>query len=156
MRKSTPTMAFLLASCATVFAADMPAPMNTDEVKWGPPPPVISQQIKLAVISGNPMADGLYVIRLKLPANFNVPAHFHPKDEAVTVISGDFHIGMGDKLDKSNGVVLHAGGYAEAPAGMRHYGWTDGETVVQVHGMGPFGITYVNPEDDPSKGMASK
>jgi uncharacterized RmlC-like cupin family protein len=88
-----------------------------------------------------------------MPANYKVPAHYHPKDETVTVISGDFHVGMGDKLDMQKGLVLHPGGFGAVPAGMRHYGWTDGGTVVQIHGNGPFAITYVNPADDPSKGM---
>ena len=69
----------------------------------------------------------------------------------MTVLSGNFHLGMGDKLDMSHGAELTAGGYAEAPAGMNHFGWTSSETVVQVHGQGPFAIKYVNPADDPSK-----
>ena len=69
----------------------------------------------------------------------------------MTIISGKFHIGMGDKLDKQKGVELRAGGFGEAPAHMNHYAWVTGETVVQVHGQGPFAITYVNPADDPSK-----
>ena len=90
----------------------------------------------------------------KMPANYKVPAHYHPKGfEPVTVISGDFHVGMGDKLDMQKGLVLNAGGFGAVPAGMRHYGWTDGGTVVQIHGNGPFAITYVNPADDPSKGV---
>ena len=67
------------------------------------------------------------------------------------MISGDFNIGMGDKLDAQKGLLLHTGGFAEAPAKMNHYAWTSGETVVQVHGQGPFAIIYVNPADDPSK-----
>ena len=67
------------------------------------------------------------------------------------MISGNFHIGMGDKLDAKQGIVLTAGGYAEAPAKMNHYAWATEPTVVQVHGQGPFAITYVNPADDPGK-----
>jgi hypothetical protein len=59
---------------------------------------------------------------------------------------------MGDKLDESKpSIALQPGGYAIAPAGMHHYGWTTGEVVLQINGNGPFGITYVNPADDPSK-----
>jgi hypothetical protein len=67
------------------------------------------------------------------------------------VLSGAFNIGMGDKLDEQKGMALRPGGFAEAAAKMNHYAWTSGETVVQVHGQGPFAITYVNPADDPSK-----
>jgi uncharacterized RmlC-like cupin family protein len=76
-----------------------------------------------------------------MPANFKVPAHYHAKDETVTVSSGDFHVGMGDKLDMQKGLALRAGGFGAVPVGMRHYGWTDGGTVVQIHGNGPFAIT---------------
>jgi len=164
MRKSTSTLALLLAGCATIatvcavavgvaFAQEMQPPINADEVKWGPAPPNIPAGAQIAVLAGNPASDGPYVVRLKMPANYKVPAHYHPKDETVTVISGDFHVGMGDKLDMQKGLVLNAGGFGAVPAGMRHYGWTDGGTVVQIHGNGPFAITYVNPADDPSKGM---
>jgi len=74
----------------------------------------------------------------------------------VTVISGDFNLGMGDKLDENKGMLLTAGGYAEAPAKMNHYAWASSPTVVQVHGQGPFAITYVNPADDPQKSQSSK
>ena len=53
-------------------------------------------------------------------------------------------------LDAEKGVTLHPGGFAEAPAKMNHYAWTASEAIVQVHGQGPFVITYVNPADDPS------
>jgi hypothetical protein len=153
MRKVTLTLALLLAGCATAFAQEMRMPINADEVKWGPAPPNIPAGAQIAVLAGDPSSDGPYVVRLKMPGNYKVPAHYHPKDETVTVISGDFHVGMGDKLDMQKGLVLNAGGFGAVPAGMRHYGWTDGGTVVQIHGNGPFAITYVNPEDDPSKGM---
>ena len=95
--------------------------------------------------------DALYVVRLKMPSNYEIPAHNHPTSEYVTVLSGDFHIGMGDKLDRQKGLALQVGGFAEASAKMNHYAWTSSETVVQIHGQGPFAITYVNPADDPSK-----
>ena len=80
-----------------------------------------------------------------MPAGYKIPAHNHPTTEYVTVVSGAFNIGMGDKLDEQKGVALKPGGFAEAAAKMNHYAWTSGETVVQVHGQGPFAITYVNP-----------
>ena len=86
-----------------------------------------------------------------MPSGYKVPPHNHPTDEYATVISGNFHIGMGDKVDERKAIELRAGGYAEAPAKMNHYGWTSSPSVVQLHGQGPFGITYVNPADDPSK-----
>ena len=79
------------------------------------------------------------------------PAHNHPTDEYVTVISGNLHVGMGDKLDERKAIGLTAGGYVEAPARMNHYGWVSSPSVVQIQAQGSFGITYVNPADDPSK-----
>jgi anti-sigma factor ChrR (cupin superfamily) len=136
-------------SCA--LADDMKMPMNAKDLKWGPAPPVLPKGAQVAVVSGDPFKDGAYVLRLKMPKGYQIPAHNHPATENVTVISGNFHIGMGEKLDAKKGIELTAGGYAEAPAKMNHYAWAAEPTVVQVHGQGPFAITYVNPADDPSK-----
>jgi anti-sigma factor ChrR (cupin superfamily) len=144
-------VAFLLISSALAFAQHMSMPMNAGDIKWGPAPSVLPPGVQMAVVSGDPSKDALYVVRLKMPANYELPAHNHPTSEYVTVISGDFHIGMGDKLDRQKGQALQAGGFAEASAKMNHYAWTSSDTVVQIHGQGPFAITYVNPADDPSK-----
>jgi anti-sigma factor ChrR (cupin superfamily) len=154
MRKLMLALTLLLAGTATASVQEMRMPLNTTDVKWAPAPNVLPAGAQIAIISGDPFKDGLYVVRLKMPANYKIPAHNHPTTEYVTVVSGDFHIGMGDKLDTSEGQLLRAGGFAEAPAKMNHYAWTDGETVVQVHGQGPFAITYVNPADDPSKNFS--
>ena len=151
MLKPALTIALLLAGTAVALADDMSAPVNADQIKWGPAPPVLPAGAQFAVISGDPSKSGLYVIRLKLPAGYRVPAHNHPTAEYVTVISGKFNIGMGDKLDTKHGVELRQGGFGAAPAKMNHYAWTTAETIVQVHGEGPFALTYVNPADDPSK-----
>jgi quercetin dioxygenase-like cupin family protein len=151
MRKLMLTLGLLLVGTATAFAQEMRMPINSDEVKWGPAPNVFPAGAQIAVISGDPFKEGLYVIRLKMPAGYEIPAHNHPTAEHVTVLSGDFYIGMGDKLDAQKGQLLRAGGFAEAPAEMNHYAWSTSETVVQVHGQGPFAITYVDPADDPSK-----
>ena len=91
-------------------------------------------------------------MRLKVPAGYRVPPHWHPTDEHVPVISGSLAIGMGDTLDTKKSKTLKAGGYAVAPANMHHYAWTKTGAVVEISLIGPFGITYVNPADDPSKG----
>jgi anti-sigma factor ChrR (cupin superfamily) len=145
-------MSLLLATLAQgALAQEMKMPMNAKDLKWGPAPAVFPKGAQIAVVSGDPFKDGAYAVRLKMPGGYQIPAHNHPTAEYVTVLSGKFNIGMGDKLDVKKGMPLTAGGYAEAPAKMNHYGWTSGATVVQVHGQGPFAITYVNPADDPSK-----
>ena len=105
---------------------------------------------QMAVLSGDPGKAGTFVIRLMIPAGYKIPAHHHPTDEYLTVISGDFSLGMGDKLDETKSADLTAGGFAEAPAQMKHFAWTKSGAVVQVSADGPFAMTYLNPADDPT------
>ena len=153
MRTVHATFALLLATTAPVLAQaghpDLLA--GPDAVKWGPAPPSFPKGAMLAVLSGDPPKTGAYVLRLKMPAGYQIPAHHHPTTENVTVISGSFHAGMGDKLDRDKALTFAPGGFAALPANMNHYAWAKGETVVQVHGDGPFAITYVNPADNPTK-----
>jgi quercetin dioxygenase-like cupin family protein len=120
-----------------------------DEVSWGPGPPTLPSGAELAVLFGSPAEDGPFVIRLKFPAGYEVPPHWHSKDEHVTVIAGAFGMGTGEMADRTAAPLLAAGSFVGIPARMPHYAWTDRETVVQINGMGPFDITYVNPKDDP-------
>lgn len=138
----------LLALPVLSFAA---GPLQPEEIQWGPVPPVLPAGAKLAVLAGDPAGTGPVALRLKMPAGYRIPPHWHPTDERVTVISGTLGIGMGDKLDRKHSKVLKAGGYAVAPANMHHFAWTKTGAVVQVDLMGPFQITYVNPADEPSK-----
>ena len=126
----------------------MVAPLG---LKWGEAPPVFEKGGSLAVISGNPGEAGPFVVRLKMPAGYKIAPHWHPTDENVTVISGTFALGMGDTMDKAAMKSLGPGGFALLPAEMRHYAMAKTACIVQVHGIGPFQLTYVNPADDPSK-----
>jgi hypothetical protein len=80
---------------------------------------------------------------------YKVPPQTHPTSEHVTVISGTFNIGTGDKFDEAAGKEVGAGGFIIMPPGMKHYAWTTADTIIQIHGTGPFVINYVNPTDDP-------
>jgi quercetin dioxygenase-like cupin family protein len=147
-----PTWILVAAAAPSVLlAADMPAPVQPDEIKWGPAPPVLAPGAQMAVLAGDPAGTGLITLRLKMPAGYRIAPHWHPTDEHVTVISGSFAIGMGDTLDTKKSKTLTAGGYGIAGANMHHFAWTKTGAVVQVNLMGPFQITYVNPADDPSK-----
>ena len=141
----------LLLTGSTALAEDMKMPLNAKDLKWGAAPNVFPKGGQIAVVSGDPFKDGPYVVRFKIPKGYKIAAHNHPTTEYVTVLSGNFHLGMGDKLDEKKGIALTAGGYGEAPAKMNHYAWATSDTVLQIHGQGPFAITYVNPADDPSK-----
>ena len=103
----------------------------------------------MTVMAGDPGGTGLVALRLKMPAGYKIPAHWHPTDEQVTVLSGTFSIGMGDKLDETKGHNFKAGGFAVAPAHMNHFAWTKTGATVQVNLMGPFEMTYVDSADDP-------
>jgi quercetin dioxygenase-like cupin family protein len=83
------------------------------------------------------------------PAGYRIPPHSHPGDEHVTVISGNLNVGMGDTFDRKKPTVLHPGTFGVIPAGMHHFAWTKGPTVIQLHGNGPWSINYVNPADAP-------
>ena len=119
------------------------------EVKWIDGPAALPAGAKFAVLEGDPAKEGPFVIRLRLPDGFRVQPHWHPKVERVTVISGIFNLGMGEKFDQSAMRRMPAGTFGFWPAGMRHFAWAKGDTVLQLHGIGPWTITYVNPADDP-------
>ncbi|HKO44934.1 MAG TPA: cupin domain-containing protein [Pyrinomonadaceae bacterium] len=120
-----------------------------EDVKWVEGPASLPRGAKVALLEGNPTQEGPFTMRLQLPDGFTIQPHWHPAVERVTVISGTFNLGMGEKFDKSAGRALAGGSFAFMPPGMKHYAWASGETVVQVHGMGPWKINYVNPADDP-------
>jgi quercetin dioxygenase-like cupin family protein len=120
-----------------------------DAITWGAAPPSLPPGAQAAILLGSPAKEGPFVLRLKFPAGFVVPPHRHSKDEFVTVISGSFAVAAGEKLDRAASKPLPAGSFVHLPAGMPHYAWTDGDAVVQINGMGPFDVKYVDPKDDP-------
>lgn len=142
--------AFLLIAGAASAQAPADAPVRSaTDVKWGPVPPVLPAAARIAVLEGNPFGPGVYTLRLQMPDGYVVPPHFHPTDEMVTVISGNLLVAHGDNVDRSKTATLGQGGFVTASANMHHYVIARGPTVVQVHGMGPFAITYVHAADDP-------
>jgi quercetin dioxygenase-like cupin family protein len=154
MRVASATLSFLLFFGTTIViaqAGQVDLTTGPAGLKWGPAPPTLPTGAQITVLSGDPSKNAPYVIRLKIPAGYQIPAHHHPTVENVTVLSGSFHAGMGDKLDQKNATTFEPGGFVSMPANMNHYAWATSETIVQVHGEGPFQIVYVNPADDPSK-----
>ena len=120
------------------------------DLKWIDVPSLPSGA-KLAVIEG-PLNEAVpFTFRLRFPADYKLPAHWHAAIEHVTVISGAFNMGIGDKLDAAKTKRLAAGSVAIMQPKTNHFAWTKEETIVQVHGIGPWTITYVNPADDPRK-----
>lgn len=120
------------------------------ELKWADVPS-LPPGVKIAVIEG-PLNEAVPItFRLKFPADYKLPAHWHPGIEHVTVMSGTFNMGTGDKFDAAKTNPLSAGSVAIMAPRTQHFAWTREEAIVQVHGMGPWGINYVNPADDPRK-----
>ncbi len=119
------------------------------EIQWKDGPPSLPPGAKIAVLEGDPTKEGMFVMRVRLPGGYHIPAHTHPKHERVTVMQGTFKLAMGDNPKLDNARVLSAGTYGVWPPGMVHAVWTEGETIVQFHGVGPWAINYVNPADDP-------
>ena len=148
------TAAAILSGGATaVMRAQAPAHViqGVDEAKWGPAPPMLPAGAEIALLSGDPTRPVPYAVRLKFPAGYAVPAHSHPTDENVVVVSGALTFGMGDKLVKGAAAnkTLKPGGYALMPAQMNHFAYTTTATTIVLYGQGPVEFKYVNPSDDP-------
>ena len=126
------------------------AMVHAASIQWGDAPPMLPRGAQAAVLSGDPGKPGTFVMRLKAPAGYRVPRHWHPTDEYVTVLEGEMSLSMGDGAD-AHTADFTAGDYVLLPTPMRHEASTRDGVVLQIYGKGPFEINYVNPADDPRK-----
>ena len=138
-----------LALGATPIAQTAHVMATLTEAKWSPAPPLIPPGAQIAVLTGDPTKPAPYSVRFKFPANYAIPAHSHPADENVAIVSGELFMGMGNKLDTTRAVGLPPGGYALVPANQNHFAFTKKETTILLYGTGPVDFKYVNPADDP-------
>lgn len=151
------TLAVIAASAAMAAAAPAFAAQGDQDhvlvtpgqIEWRAGPPSIPEGAEAAVLYGNPSEEGLFALRLRMPDGYHLPPHFHPSPEIVTVISGTFRIGMGEKADPEATQALEPGSFFAFQPGMAHYAYAEGETVIQLNSTGPWGLTYVNKADDP-------
>jgi len=127
-----------------------------DQMKWSAGPNALPAGAQIALLEGDPMKPGPFTIRLKFPNNYKIPPHSHTRTEHVTIISGSMHVGMGDKFDETAMSTFGPGSFAAIDAGTHHYGiakndmmFKGKDTVIQLHGEGPWEIHYVNASDDP-------
>lgn len=159
------TMTGILALAATAAAAWTapagaaeddrlrgPVSLQADDIEWKPAPPVLPEGARIAVLEGDLAQAEPHTFRLKLPDGYRVPPHSHPMREHITVLSGLLRIGKGETFDRNTAEPLTPGAFYALPVGMHHYVWAEGETVLQLHGTGPWGIEYVRAADDPRKG----
>jgi hypothetical protein len=130
--------------------------VDAAKLAWGPAPPALPAGSKLAVLKGDLSREEAFVIRAWVPAGYKVGPHWHPTTENLTILSGTVGLGMGDTFDKTKLVMLGAGGFASMPGVTNHFFWAETEATFQVHGTGPFQLTYLNPADDPRKAAPAK
>ena len=152
-------IAALIAAIATATSATSHCDEHEDDdgfqlfpsagIEWKPGPSSLPPGAQIAILEGDPAKEGAFVFRVKAPDGYQIPVHSHPKTERLTVIAGTFNIGMGEEFDKQAAKPMPAGTYGYWKAGMKHFVWVKGETIVQFHGEGPWSIDYVNPKDDP-------
>jgi quercetin dioxygenase-like cupin family protein len=126
-----------------------------DELEWRPAD-VLPPGASMALMEGNPAEEGYFALRLRFPANYRIPPHYHPAVERVTVLEGTFHLGHGERWDDDAMEEHVRGSYISMPAGMRHFARAgDQQVIVQLASLGPWGITYVDPADDPRREPAA-
>lgn len=149
-------LAVLLAVMATTAtlgslasAQEDPILAEPGEVDWRTGPGSLPPGAEFVVVEGHPSEEGPFAMWLRLPAGYEIPPHLHPQVEHVTVLSGTFGLGSGERFDRDAGRTLGPGGFAAMPVGHPHFAWAETTAVVQLHSVGPWGIEYVNPDDDP-------
>jgi hypothetical protein len=153
------SMLYVPFAVVLAFFAGMPAGLaqssdhrmiSPNDLKWSDVPS-LPPGAKIAVIEG-PMSEAVsFTVRLKFPASYQIPAHWHPAVERVTVLAGSLYMGVGDALDAQKSMLLSTGSMMILQPKTNHFLWTKAEAEVQLNGTGPWGITYVNAVDDPRK-----
>lgn len=141
--------AMVAAAIPTVAIAEEAVQLTPGEIEWSPGPSSIPEGAQATVLYGNPSKEGVFALRLKLPDGYHIAPHFHPRPEIVTVISGTFRIGHGEKADRDASEALEPGSFFAFPPDMAHFAYSEGETVIQLNSTGPWALEYVNPKDDP-------
>ncbi len=131
-----------------------PVFITANEIQWGEVPPALPSGAQIAVLHGDPFKKGTFTIRLKMPDGYKIPPHWHTQHEQLTILSGTFVLHMGDTMD-APAHELGAAAYHFLPGKMHHAAEVKGETVLQLHGAGPFDIHYLNPADNPMKPAAA-
>jgi quercetin dioxygenase-like cupin family protein len=149
LRSAIAVMLIAAPAAVTAQTMDEHKIVSPEAIEWAPGPASIPPGAEAAALYGDPSKEGLFALRLKLPKGYSIPPHMHPKPEVVTVISGTFRLGMGETADQSKAQPLAAGSFFALPPGMAHYALADEDTIIQVNSTGPWGLTYVNPKDDP-------
>jgi hypothetical protein len=121
------------------------------DIPWTVGPVTLRPGARMAVLEGDPARDGVFTMRMWMADGFEVRPHWHSQVEHVTILSGVLHFGMGEQFDRTATRAMPGGSFGYWPIGMRHFAWAEGETVLQLHGRGPWTVTYGSPADDPRR-----
>lgn len=149
---------FAIVACVASTAASQPSASAATPgmvihpiaaLAWTDGPATLPKGTKMAILEGDPAKPGVFTMRIKFPAGMHVAPHFHTQTEHATVMAGTLHVGMGDTFDKGATKSMATGSFGYWTAGMKHFAWMEGDVILQLHGQGPWTITYVNPADDP-------
>ena len=131
------------------FGEDAFKAILSEDIDWKPFP-AFPPSVRLAVVVGDPSKPGPYVIRVKAPSGVRLMPHRHPEDRIYTVMSGVFYIGLGDRFDDEKLNAYPPGSVIVLPGDTAHFHWAkSGEYITQVSAIGPLGLDYLDPHDDP-------
>ena len=130
--------------------------VGADDLRWTNGPAALPLGSRIAMLEGNPKREGIFTMRLRLPAGLRIMPHSHPVNERLTVISGTYAVGKGDRFDEKGLLELRAGGFSLMPANTRHFSMAREETVLQITAIGPWEMQYVKAGDDPRNAPAPK
>jgi len=157
--------AYAMIAAAGAVASWLGAPAGADQVgthkvllpgdiRYSAAPAALPAGAEAAVLYGDPTKEGMFVMRLKAPKGYRIAPHTHPKPEVVSVVAGRMRLGLGQAADRASVEELPPGAFSTMPQGVAHYAFFEEETVIQLDGMGPWRIDYVDPKDDPRNQIA--
>jgi len=118
--------------------------VHFENLEWAP----LIKGCDLASVDGDPNAEGRpFALRLRCADGAEIPAHWHPTDENITVLKGTLLVGVGETFDEAKLQAMNVGNFVSLPKEVRHFTMSKGETIVQIHGVGPFQANWVNPSE---------
>lgn len=141
---------FVIAVLGISVAHAQQAPATAEALKWVSAPPSLPAGAKVAILQGDPARSGAFTFRLKMPAGYQLQPQSSPAINRMFVVSGALNFGSGEKFDSARTLPLYAG-YAHWPNNGAYFAFTKEETVIEIEGVGPWAVNYVNPADDPMK-----
>jgi quercetin dioxygenase-like cupin family protein len=117
---------------------DPPIGLTPDAMVWTDGPSTLPEGSKMAVLEGSPKSDGLFTMRVRIPAGSAIPPHWHPRQERVTILSGAVDLGFGSVANAGNTKRYRAGSFYVNPPRVMHFLFFPEATEMQMTGIGPW------------------